>query len=430
LRVAALAFGVLAGLVASLILALGGLDVAPSTVAADRQVQAIRFGLFLIGNLGMFGAALVLASPLAGAILLLLGAVAWVGAALMMHHSTDLVLVTPPSLMLIAAILAFIAHVRRPRVELPEPEILAPLGAARAPADTFEADEPPGMTIPSFAEPPRTSPLRAATDDPFPRPADDDWDPRKRRPPPPRARAEFRQPDDDDEDEPSGFARFALGLSSILSFGLYTALAAAAVLVFWGLRTESDRPTAVVAEAPAASSSSAVPPASAPEPSSSEPRIAPALPTSSESPSAEPVASERPPIRTIEGPVSVAETVSSEEAFGEIETSTYPPRLTQDVRLAPQSTLPASSEEPAAPAPIELEPSSEPSSELSSEPPPEDLPSEAPSAVEPPVTVTGEAATGALVPFPMSARMAALRTAPGTGPTAAPPSPAATDSGL
>ena len=57
MRVAALAFGILAGLVASLILALGGLDVAADLGATDaRQAQAIRFGLFVIGNLGFFGA--------------------------------------------------------------------------------------------------------------------------------------------------------------------------------------------------------------------------------------------------------------------------------------------------------------------------------------------------------------------------------------
>ena len=82
MRVAALAFGILAGLVASLILALGGLDVTAELGAAvDRQSQAIRFGLFVIGNLGIFGAALVLAAPLAGAVFLVLGAIAWVGAA-------------------------------------------------------------------------------------------------------------------------------------------------------------------------------------------------------------------------------------------------------------------------------------------------------------------------------------------------------------
>ena len=106
MRVAALAFGVLAGLVASLILALGGLDVGPDLSAAgDRQAQAIRFGLFVIANLGIFGAALALAAPLAGAVFLALGAIAWAGAALLMRQTIDLVMIIPPALLVIAAIL-------------------------------------------------------------------------------------------------------------------------------------------------------------------------------------------------------------------------------------------------------------------------------------------------------------------------------------
>ena len=130
MRVAALAFGVLAGLVASLILALGGLDVtADLTGSGERQAQAIRFGLLVVGNLGIFGAALALASPLSGAIVLIIGALAWVGAALLTHHTTDFVLITPPALLLIAAIFAGIAHFRRPRAadpDDPEIEIIVP----------------------------------------------------------------------------------------------------------------------------------------------------------------------------------------------------------------------------------------------------------------------------------------------------------------
>jgi hypothetical protein len=428
LRVAALAFGVLAGLVASLILALGGLDVAPSTFSADRQVQAVRFGLFLIGNVGMFAAALVMASPLAGAILLVLGAIAWVGAALLMHHSTDLVLVTPPSLLLIAAILAFIAHFRRPAMAASEAEILAPLADERPVADNLDAGPEPAMTIPAFAaEPPasRASPLRSS-DDPFPRVAADDWDPRKRRPPPPRTKPDFRQPDDEDEDEPSGLARFALGFSSVLSFGLYAALAGAAVLVFWGLRGEAEKPAIVVADVPTISSSSA-PPSTTPSPSSSEAALAPALPVPAapSSASSEP-ASQLPPVRSVDAPVSVAAAPSSEESFGDVLTSDdplAPPRLTDNSGLPFDGT--ASSSEPPPAAPVELEPSA-PVELEAPEPSSEPLPAE----VEPPLAAAGTADTGALLPFTMSARMAALRTAPGTGPTDAPPSPATNDSGI
>ena len=69
-----------------------------------------------------------------------------------------------------------------------------------------------------------------------------DWRPGKRRPPPPRQKSMFRDPDgEDDEDEgeeeESGFSRIVRGLSGVLSFGLYAALAAAAVLIVWNLRS-------------------------------------------------------------------------------------------------------------------------------------------------------------------------------------------------
>ena len=51
MRIAALAFGVLAGLVASFILALGGLDAAELRHLDGRQMQLVTFGLFVVANL-------------------------------------------------------------------------------------------------------------------------------------------------------------------------------------------------------------------------------------------------------------------------------------------------------------------------------------------------------------------------------------------
>ena len=116
MRIAALAFGVIAELIASLILALGGLDVAANVGASpDRQIQVTRFGLFVVANIGVFGAELVLASPVGGAVLFLIGAVAWVAAALLLHHGADLVLIVPPALLLVATALSAIAFFRRGR---------------------------------------------------------------------------------------------------------------------------------------------------------------------------------------------------------------------------------------------------------------------------------------------------------------------------
>ncbi len=252
MRVAALAFGVLAGLVASLILALGGLDVTADLAGAgERQAQAIRFGLLIIGNLGIFGAALVLASPLAGAIILVVGALAWVAAALLTHHTTDFVLITPPALLLVSAVFAGIAHFRRPHPadpDEPEVEIIAPGRDERMqqrPSEMMDDEEDEEIGVPVFAAESQPPPSRFDED----RRGGDDWNPRRRQPPPPRTKPAFRPIEDEYDDEPSGFSRFALGLSSVLSFGLYAALAGAAVLVFWNLRdTSPDRPAAVVAE--------------------------------------------------------------------------------------------------------------------------------------------------------------------------------------
>ena len=62
-----------------------------------------------------------------------------------------------------------------------------------------------------------------------------DWAPGKRRTPPPRQKPMFRPPDD--EIEETTLSRVTRALSSVLSFGLYAAVAGAVLLVFWNLRT-------------------------------------------------------------------------------------------------------------------------------------------------------------------------------------------------
>ena len=116
MRIAALAFGVVAGLIASLILALGGLDLGPfGDAAANRQLQLTRFALYVIANLGVFGAGLVLAVPLGGAIVFVVGALAWGVSASMLHPGSLLVVIVPPLLLLIAAALSVVAHFSRGR---------------------------------------------------------------------------------------------------------------------------------------------------------------------------------------------------------------------------------------------------------------------------------------------------------------------------
>jgi hypothetical protein len=293
LRIAALAFGVIAGLIASLILALGGLDVALVGASADRQMQVTRFGLFVIANLGVFGAGLVLASPLGGAVLFAIGAVAWVVSALLLHHGVDLVLIVPPALLLVATALSVVAFFRRGR-----PITVPPLRLgrrSRAP-EPQEFDDLPSVPVGAgfFGEGGTAQPLRSNTEpnvgglDERDRPPLD-WAPGKRRQPPPRQKPMFRPPDD--EIEESGFSRIARGISSVLSFGLYAGVAAAVILVFWNARTiEPAHPAAAKLEpAPAISSVAkpvpeiaaqpslvAVVPAAAPA-SSAQPQIPAAL---------------------------------------------------------------------------------------------------------------------------------------------------------
>ncbi len=433
MRVAALAFGVLAGLVASLILALGGLDVAADLGGtAERQAQAIRFGLFVIGNLGVFGAALALAVPLAAAVFLFLGAVAWVGAALLMHHTTDLVLIVPPALLLIAAVFAVIAHVRRPRpdeLDEDELEVIAPLRSARAPRADKSDDGEDEVGIPAFAAAeagPRPAVGSAFDDDRLP-PAGDDWNPRRRQTPPPRIKPAFRPIEEEYEDEePSGLSRFALGLSGVLSFGLYAALAGAAILIVWSLRNASQEPVRV-AEVPSPSVT-----ADAELPSSSAASSAAELSLESSEQTLQPILTGEPIREGATAPTApstspsalLAPTTPSEEPgrFGAVTLPSGPvmvPTLADDFSNDDDTPLPEISADP---------PSLSPSDSFdppSAEPEPEVVATEVP---QPEPTIPAE---GQPWPHAVPPALAAQRLAPGMGPTSVVAVPAnATNTGL
>jgi hypothetical protein len=426
LRVAALAFGVLAGLVASLILALGGLDVGADIAATgDRQAQAIRFGLLVIGNLGIFGAALVMASPLAGGIVLVVGALAWVGAALLTHHTTDLVLITPPALLLVSAILAGIAHFRRQRPMVddePEVEIIAPERAQQRPSDMMGGSEEE-MGIPAFAAETQPPPSRAYEDDRLSA-RGEDWNPRRRQPPPPRTKPAFRPIEDEYDDEPTGFSRFALGLSSVLSFGLYAALAGSAVLVMWNLRDSGTQPpAAVVAEAPVVSAEPSrearLPslPASSSEPSSAAPTLAPTL-TASTEPSRQ---ISLPPINQ---PSSEPPAVSvASDSFGDVTmTPDGIPALSDSFG---SGDAPSAGQDPSTAS--SLEATTDPSIAPSSEPPAVAEPATAAA----PTQVASVPAAGQPFPRIPYAQLAALRQTASPGvTTVATPAPRTNNTGL
>lgn len=402
MRIAALASGVLAGLVASLILALGGLDAAAFAGSDPRQLSLIRFGLFIIANFGVLGAGVVLAAPLAGTILFVLGAIAWIGASLVLRHGPDYVMLVPPGLLLVSAAFGLVAFLRRPQRDYDEYEdedraIATQRAAIADSAEEDDEDEGSGVAVGArfFGEGGTATPMHGAMSQRQPVSSmrhgpDEDWQPVRRRTEPPRQRPMFRSVEDEYDEEP-GFWRVSRITSSILSFGLYGALAAAAVLIFLNLRTAETHPAVAKIEASAPKSKASSAPAS---------RVAEAPSVSQPASSAE--------IAAMAPALVAPSTVLPPSSF-------QPPH--QTVAETSELTPPSS----AAPAAASSEPppsSSAPSSAPSSEPPPEDL-----TLGEPP-------ASGPLMPFAMTPQMAAARTKPGTRqPASAAPAPRA-DAGL
>ena len=384
MRIAALAFGVLAGLVASLILALGGLDAAALVGVDQRQHALIRFGLFIIANFGVFGAGLVLASPLAGGVLLIVGAFAWVGAALILHHGPDYVMLTPPGLLLLAAGLAIAAYLRRPQFDDDEfglAQAAVTQRAAIAAQQNDEGDEdeadgavPVGASF--FGEAGTATSMHGAmARQPEPqRRESDDWLPVRRRVEPPRQKPMFRQPDDEYDDEESGFSRGARITSSILSFGLYGALAAAAVLVFVNLRTgDVSQRSATKIEASTPISSKAPAPAVSSQPQVAQSPTLEASRSASIAPAAPVAPTLAPSLVPSPGTIIVSEPIQQPAAEPSLP-------LVAEASQEPQpSAAPSSSSEPAV------------------EPGPEDL------------TAGAAPPTGPLMPFAMPPQVAASR---------------------
>jgi hypothetical protein len=426
LRIAALVFGVLAGLVASLILALGGLD--PS-LAAGADPRYFAFGLSVIASLAIFAAGVALAAPLAGMILMILAAAAWAGAAVVLHHGPDLQLITPPALLLVGAIFGLIAVFRRPAPRVlpaldldlsdPTPEP-APTAAAMFDAEPEPQPEPvpelEPLALPEIESTPAVESLPSAFEGEDMRAAPDQrWRPGKRRPPPPRQEPVFREPElEDDEEYESGFSRFARGVSGLLSFGLYAALAAAAVVVYFNVRTaEAVKPVqvaevkAVSSSEPPPSSSSSLPP---PSSSSSSSSLAPIVVAPSSAPAESDEDAAR--MRMMVGDAASAapgETLLNPGAgvvFGapDVAASSASFADSSSASLDASAFESASSSE----VPVQLQPENLLSAEASS------------SSVEPPVE-TAALPPGFVMPFTMPAAMAAARARPSPGPTTVAP---------
>jgi hypothetical protein len=350
-RIAALVAGALAGFVASLILALGGLEVTASAFGGlgERQLALARFGLIFIANLSLLGAGVSLALPRAGAILLFLAGAAWAGAALYLGHKTDLVLFGPPALALLGVILAIVGDIRgrranrgasmtEPRSERyasPEPYDVAPVALRGAPAmsplsarDALDG-VPERELMPSRVN--GRGERKAAAPAPTPTPT-------------------FRDLDEEDEEdyEPSLLRRVGGGVASLLSFGLYAAAAAAVLLVIYNLYQRDNGTALVTNPTPSASSSPQL--AQVAPPSSSAQPLAPAPVVVVTPPPAPAPSSSVPP-----APVPTAAptpTVSSPP-------SAEPVRVVGEP--APDDAVPATSSAPPVPsAASEPPPSSEP----------------------------------------------------------------------
>jgi len=433
LRIAALAFGVLAGLVASFILALGGLDASELAHLDARQMQLVTFGLFVIANLGVMGAGLVLAAPLAAAILFIVGALGWIGAALAMHHGPDYVLLTPPGILIVAAALSVVAFLRRraagadDRAFSRQQSLAAQRAAMRdAEDDDEEAEETEdendertssGVAVGAsfFGDAGTATPLRGTMDNQ----RRDSWEPVRRKTEPPRQKPMFRDVEDEYDDDESGFSRLARGISSVLSFGLYGALAAAAVLIVLNLRpTDIPKNTATKIEASAAQTKTTAPvlsPSSAAPTVVAETPLAPAL-------SPTPTASISPEL-TAPTPPSLSRTSRlAAPAAGSVSTTIADAPAVSRTPTTPTSpTQP--SEQPLPPGVVVAE------APLDDATPPAQPDTAAPSSAEPQPgdDLVGEAATGPLMPFPMPAVIAAGRpsTAAGRPATTTKPRPAA-----
>jgi len=272
----------------------------------------------------------------------------------------------------------------------------------------------------SFGDAETATPLRCAMP-PAAESRRDNWELVRRRVEPPRQKPMFRSVDDDyDDDEESGVSRVARGISSVLSFGLYGALAAAAVLIFLNLRNgDVLQNTATKIEA-----STSVPRTSAPvltQPSSSAPPTvvaeAPAAPTLSPTPtaSASPqLTAPTPPQLSGTARPSVATTGAASQTLAAAPTP------------SPTPPLPASSASQALPAGVVVAEASPPVTGTAATAP------EAPAAssAEPGDDLAGSGVTGPLMPYPMPAEIAAGRpTAKPRQATPSAPAPRA-DTGL
>jgi hypothetical protein len=145
LRIAALIFGLLAGLLGSGIIALGNLvtGLAAAGVFGSHADFLARYLLYAIPNLGLLGAGVALARPRIGGLLLLASAAAWVAVALVVGHGAVLFAALPFTFAGAGGLVALFAGRESSR----EPEMEPAPAAPRWPEAARFAD--PGRSRPA-----------------------------------------------------------------------------------------------------------------------------------------------------------------------------------------------------------------------------------------------------------------------------------------
>lgn len=181
MRSAALIFGLLAGLMGGIVIALGNVE---SGLAAARELgnhreSLAKFIVYTIPNIGLLGAGLALARPRLGSVLLLLSAAGWAGAAIVAGHGAVLFAALPFTFAAAGGLVALFGRRgpelldapevnERPRLARHWPDERPLIKSPVAPAASSSRTRPPVLrNEPDFTrQAPRQEPIAAPAPEP------------------------------------------------------------------------------------------------------------------------------------------------------------------------------------------------------------------------------------------------------------------------
>ena len=164
MRIAALIFGVVAGLCGIGVVVLGGLEpsLAGNAVLGSHADIIARAALLALPALCLFGAGLAVGAPRLAAFFLLLGALGWAGVAWLAGHEAIFLAALPFTFAAAAMLVALFG--RRPREEAPAPAYAAEV----APAPSVGLAGGPQRSEPDFGPAPTVLPTPAPMPAPMP----------------------------------------------------------------------------------------------------------------------------------------------------------------------------------------------------------------------------------------------------------------------